>query len=348
MSNTLGKPIPSIRVSAFGGVGAQVSIPSIRLVVAEGGAHASGSIPSITIAASGLTGSVSQAEIAIPSIKIFAHGGGILSQLIPSIGISASGSINVIGKLTRAVPRISLTAHAWQEEKGNLSVSIPSIRIDATGYVNPIATLNRSIPAFRISGNGLVGMTGSLSQPIPSISIRSNSYWVGTNGSIITIPSIRISTRVTHGTAMGLALNTKNMGLTKYPTFGYNSLCVFNGNLLGANGTAVYEFSGSDDDGTVISQKIRTGKLDLQKHYLRYLWITGKVDGNLNLAVEDIDGNRYEYVGEGITVNDNEIRIKVGKGIKSRYVTFELYNNADTQLSIDKIRVFGKPGTRKR
>jgi hypothetical protein len=160
------------------------------------------------------------------------------------------------------------------------------------------------------------------------------------------IPSVRLTARARAADIVALSLNTKNFGLTKYTNYDYNSLCMFGGKLIGAKRTGIYELEGVDDDGTAIPWKLRTGKIDLKTAKLRHIWLSGIVSGDIKLIVETADGERYEYDAEPVSETEDEIRVKIGKGLSSRYVIIELQNESDQTITLDKMQIYGMRGER--
>jgi len=141
-----------------------------------------------------------------------------------------------------------------------------------------------------------------------------------------------------------LVLILNNYGITEYLNYNFNSLCSFNGKSFGANSTGIYELTGTQDVTTDIAWQILTPRFDLEtdnvKKLLRHAWLGYKPSGDLMLTAILPDGNEYEYLAEAVDVVDNGLRVKFGKGIKTRYAEFELTNIANESLALDKFRIF--------
>jgi predicted transglutaminase-like cysteine proteinase len=271
-------------------------------------------------------------------------GGGELTKKIPSITLSASAQGDRVANLTKAIARIGISAAAHTDTNGTLSKAIPSIRLSATGVLSPVSSLSRPIPAIRLTAAAISGMTASLAKSIPTLGLDASAYWMKGATLEEAIPAIRLNSYIRAHEVIALALNTNNMALTKYTNFDYNSLCNFNGKLIGAKRGGIYELEGPTDHGTAIPWKLRLGKLDLGTRKLRHILVTGATSGDMTLVVELPDGTKYEYIGEPVSSDEDGIKIKVGKGIRSRYLTLELYNESDETITIDRVSVFGKPG----
>jgi hypothetical protein len=103
----------------------------------------------------------------------------------------------------------------------------------------------------------------------------------------------------------------------------------------------LYELAGSNDDGTLVAQKLRTGKLLLGNNKLRVVHVYGKLSGDFLLVIETAEGDRYEYDVEPVSEYEDVVRVKVGKGIRSKYVIMEIQNESDQTITIDKIEGLG-------
>jgi len=354
-------------------VASAISLPSLGLSgeIVNPSRHITGSLslPSLSIALIGtvpqnriITGSVSlpllsvvadlspmtyvTADLAksIGPVSVVAEGGGYIDTEIYAITIAATTTYHPVARLDVDLPAITLSATALQEQIASLEKTIPGVTISASGVISEVASLSRSIPAIVLTASAIQSHIATLEKAIGAISLSASAYWMGTNSALLTIPAITLSARAQGVLAeiIALVLNTKNFGLSKYTDYGYNSLCIFNGNVIGGKSNGVYELSGTtDDDDASISWKLKTGKLLLHKNKLREVWLYGKMSGDLKMTVETAEGKTYEYDVEPVSENEDSRKIKVGKGLKSKYVTVEFTNESGETVEIDKIQGFG-------
>jgi hypothetical protein len=120
--------------------------------------------------------------------------------------------------------------------------------------------------------------------------------------------------------------------------------------MIGATATGIYELSGTDDDGQNIDWSFKTGKLDMDDSRVkkvRHVWLSYNPSGDLLLVVDDGE-NEFEYEVESFKQIDNAVRIKLGKGIRNRYIQFELKNIANEKINLDRMRIFSEPIMKKR
>jgi hypothetical protein len=94
---------------------------------------------------------------------------------------------------------------------------------------------------------------------------------------------------------LGLRVNTKTFAVSQYSNFNFNSMCFFNGVLLGANASGLFELEGDNDDGTVIDAYFQLPSYDYetpkQKNF-RKIYLEGEAEGNLTVTpvVDDVAG----------------------------------------------------------
>jgi hypothetical protein len=101
-------------------------------------------------------------------------------------------------------------------------------------------------------------------------------------------------------------LNTPRFHPSMYSGFNFNSYCVFENRAFGANGTGIYELTGTTDAGTSISTGAVLSRTDFgSRNYKRfrkgYLGISGT---SPVMVMECDDGSRkvYDISSEGMVV----------------------------------------------
>jgi hypothetical protein len=141
-----------------------------------------------------------------------------------------------------------------------------------------------------------------------------------------------------------MVMNLKNKGLTEYSNYVFNSMCRFNGVHLGATRTGIYNLdSGDTDAGSIINWNFRTGYLDMVeqgvKKKVRQAWLSYKSSGDIILTVIQPDGESYEYDLTGYEVYETGLRVKFGKGFRSRYLAFDVSNIDGSTITLDALKL---------
>jgi hypothetical protein len=281
----------------------------------------------------------------LPLLSISGYSGGELLVSLPGLSLFAEAHQDPIAEVVANLPKLTLSASGYADEAAALNCLLPSILLSAEGSQSGISELSRDLPILYLEANAIQGDSFNLAVNIPLLELDATAYWLSPGSLDAILPKLVLSATA-RTVYSALSFNIKNQALTSYPTFDYNQMVSFNGKSVGISRTGIYELSGDKDDNANIPWKIRSGKLDLKKNHLRQVWITGKQDGDVTLAIEDAEGNRYEYQEVSLYENESELRIKVGRGIKTRYFILELSGN--NTAAIDQLRVFGSPTERKR
>jgi hypothetical protein len=139
--------------------------------------------------------------------------------------------------------------------------------------------------------------------------------------------------------AIAWVLNTETAGLTTYDNFGFNSLAEVNGVLYATSPEGVFAINGASDTGRSIQAAVKTGFLDFELEQTKRISdiFIGYTGGQLEFDVETYNEPQevYTYAMEereaGAPRNN---RLKVGRGLSSRYWRFAIRNvdGADFQI----------------
>lgn len=291
------------------------------------------SIPKFTRSIVGVTGIAGTINASTPmqTFSMIGSSGitGTISASIPKQKFYLVAENGITGTLNVSIPLLSSSVSLSAGVIGNLAFSIPIVRSPGDVVNGGVANVSFSLPFFRFTANGLMSCEGVLSATIPMMSYGESRYTivdaVGDEYANITI-----------------VMNIKNKALTQYNNYNFNSMCNFGGKNLGLISTGMYDLTGDTDDGYQIDWNIRTGNLSLEmndKKRIKQVWISHRTNGNMVLTVVKPNGEEYEYELENVILEENVARVKVGKGIKSKYVKLDLKNVGGSTLLLDALRV---------
>lgn len=322
--------------------------PSISGTISAGDTGtASVILPELGLSATGLITIEGVSNHVIPFFVLEAEGfdecTGNTSIELPELTLSATVSINEIGQASLTFPFLTLSASGSVMTIGRGAITIPRLSLGAETFIGEIGNVSVTIPALSIEGIGAEGALGTGAITLPFL-ILSNTGMLSAEGEAdLTIPAFMMFAEVGTSTYLNLVMNLRNRALTLYENYSFNSLCRFNGVNLGATATKIYDLStGITDNGTAISWAFKLPYIDLEfkiKKKLRLAWITLKTDGDLLLTVSYPDGTEHEYTVTGYETTEDGIRVKFGKGIKSRYVALEIEDVNGSTLELDAIRL---------
>ena len=133
---------------------------------------------------------------------------------------------------------------------------------------------------------------------------------------------------------------------TQYINFNFNSMCLFNGTLLGAGTGGLFKLCcGSDDNGVNIDAYFIPYTVDFGDDHqkrLRRVYVGGLLDGDLNLTVTG-NGNSVNgpYTITHTAAETTQVKmfaISRGVGYKWVYADFKFENVNGSFFAIDSIR----------
>lgn len=270
---------------------------------------------------------------------------GTLQVNLPMLTVSFSAHDSIEGALSFTIPKQSVKFTGWQEIEGALNVILPIQGVKLAGFVNENGVLNVTIPMLRFTGTAEGSNEGVLSFTIPSYRISFDGY-SSTEGDLhVTIPMIIFHAEQTieADDYLTMVMNTKNKALTVFDNYNFNSLCAFGGKHFGATDDNIFDLdTGKTDNGTMIEWNFKFGYLDLeqkQKKKLVEAWLSYKSDGDIKFTVVQPDGEQYEYVLQGIDTTETGLRVKFGKGIRTKYVALDVSNIEGSSIDLDELKL---------
>jgi hypothetical protein len=271
---------------------------------------------------------------------------GVADISLPLITVDLAGSVSPIGTGTITLPGLSVTGVGSLSSTGTASINIPLLSLQSNGLLSIIGTLNSSIPTITVEATGLSGLYGTLDKPLPMFSISGTGI-ISVNGiGSITLPSILITSTgvfLASPDYLSMVMNIRNKALTLYNNYKFNSFCRFNGKHFGATSTEIFDLdTGTTDDGTNIEWNFRLPYVDLEqknKNKLLQAWLSFSASGDIIVTVIQANGEEYEYDIEGVDSYEEGLRIKFGKGIRSKYITIDFKSVDGGSASIDVLKL---------
>ena len=121
------------------------------------------------------------------------------------------------------------------------------------------------------------------------------------------------------------AMNTKSGSVSEYTNFSFNSFAQRGNRYLAASDEGLFSLDGDNDDGEDIISLLKSGILqfnDTERATLDYAYVSMRGEGKLLLRISDEKGQQYTYVAKAKPFAP--AKFKLGRGLKSRYLSFEL------------------------
>lgn len=271
-------------------------------------------------------------------------------ELLTASGTALNGGDGV-GTIVLLSPVVSGTALSAGDAVGAamLQALMASGSALNGGDARGAATLQR----LQAIARGDAGTTGSGAVTLQLLVATGAAYADSTGSGAATLSRL-----VAYGQAdaavvqtfRGWAMNTRHNGLTEYTNFPYNSFARFNNAYLAAGPGGIYVLGGSDDDGVPIAWTLRTGMHDDKKPVLKRLaevLLGARYDATVRAKVFKDEGVSYDYVLPALrTSNLQQVRLPVGKGIRSRYYQVEL-SGEGAHFELDSMQMVMTETTRR-
>jgi len=149
------------------------------------------------------------------------------------------------------------------------------------------------------------------------------------------------STAQPPGTAASWVVNCDTGAHVQYDNYNFSSFCKFNGLYYGIKADGLYLLQGATDAGLPIHSAIVTAVTDLglaQVKSCSAVYVGGSGTGSMRIQVM-AKGLTYTYVSTPPTTFAGW-RTKIGRGIRSKYWQFGVYNVGGAAFQIDEMAVY--------
>lgn len=238
---------------------------------------------------------------------------------------------------------------------GELIGDVPSLpfQVNGTLIARRIIQGSVTLPLFTVSGPLLAGrvLLGALElQP----------YDV--TGSVVVHGELRGAVEFPYYTVQGtieedveqittaFVLNTHTRALSRYANWPFNSMCNFNGAILGAGPDGIVELTGDDDDGAPIEAELEGGVSDLNSERVKhvpYLYTGYRCTGQLAVTItaDEIRAHTY-YLDPRQDTNLHESRVKLARGEKGMYWQWNIANVDGCGFDLNTMKLVGEETTK--
>ena len=143
------------------------------------------------------------------------------------------------------------------------------------------------------------------------------------------------------------AVNTRSGAATEYTGYDFNSFARVGPRYMGASSQGLFRLTGDDDDGDPIIATIRGGALQIngtRMHGLAAAYLGVNGEGAFFLRI--IGGNGEATTYRAVATPDRTAKVWMGKGLRHRYMTFELVSTGQ-DFDLDTIEFVPLRGFRR-
>lgn len=139
-------------------------------------------------------------------------------------------------------------------------------------------------------------------------------------------------------TTVGLSICLENIGVAQISGYNFNSMCVFNGKVLGCGDTGINEVGGTTDAGSSIVAFFEIPQTDLgleKNKKFRAIQLDGYLKGNFTITpvFDEVEGTIYTVNGTGTYLNQT-FEVNINSDEVGRLIGFKFKNVDGSDFSI--------------
>jgi hypothetical protein len=192
------------------------------------------------------------------------------------------------------------------------------------------ATATATMASVHMTGAEMFSLTTFGTTWTTSSALQAVMLSLARSGDVMTVPEGDNETWV---------INLESSGSTNYTNYRFGSYANIAGQPYGANSDGIYLLDGDTDSGVAIRANVSMGKLDFKSAIKKtvtecYLGMSAK--GNLFVKVI-AEGAEYIYKTRSYSEELQQQRVTFGKGLRTNYVTLEIYNENGADFELDTV-----------
>jgi hypothetical protein len=143
-------------------------------------------------------------------------------------------------------------------------------------------------------------------------------------------------------TTLGLKVNTKLKATTQLMGYNFNSMCKFNGVVLGANDQGIFTVGGDTMNGAVISSYFKTFSTDFgtdKNKGIRAVTVSGVFTSLLiTTVINNTEKSNYSS-GKNIVLEQSTQRISINHADTGKYIGLKIANVNGSDFSVDTVAI---------
>jgi hypothetical protein len=301
-------------------------------------------LPGLLITASGGVGTAARLLQNLPGLLIEARSGHFADVTLAGLFAEGTGLAGQIARLSQNLPGIIMIAAGKAAQVGTLIRSLPGLEISAQGYAQVLGRVSGALPGLTIAATGLVGNVGRADLSLPGLTILSAGIHENRGSAILSLPGFFITAE---GRAVAvfitcIVMNPKNLAVSEYTNFNFNSFAAFNGKDLAAGPSGIHVLEGDTDNGEPIISFIKTGHVPTGAARARDIYLLGRSEGQLRVTLtgdeEEEDRDEADY----LLSNLGQDRVVTPRGMDPVYLQIAVENSQGGDFDLDSIQVFGE------
>ena len=137
-----------------------------------------------------------------------------------------------------------------------------------------------------------------------------------------------------------LVMNPKNLAVSEYTRFNFNSFAFFNGKYLAAGSYGIHVLEGDTDNGEPIISFIKTGHVPTGAARARDIYLLGRSDAQMRVALIGDEEEECREEADYLLSKLGQDRIVTPRGMEPHYFQIAVENSQGGDFDLDSIQVF--------
>lgn len=306
--------------STYAAMGAEMPQPAMAMTsgsVTPSYAVANIALPPLNETVESLTGEIASLDAELPALKIFAADhpyselAGELTPLTMSMSAYEGNENGSLATIARAASTM-------------VSNTFLVATMNSVGTITSTMLVDAILDASMLSQASL-GSTLAINSTIEAV-----MYSIATSGSVLDVPGSDNETWV---------INMDSNSTSTYTNYRFNSFAFINNTYFGAGEEGIVELVGDTDGGDPIRSFMSFGERDFNtrvRKTVQNAYLGTSAGGNLYIKLI-AEGQEFIYKVRDYNPKLQQQRFTFGKGLRTNYVTVELYNEDGSDFELDTV-----------
>lgn len=225
----------------------------------------------------------------------------------------------------------------------NASGSLQRFTFSGTALLGTVANADIRLPRLTAVGATAFVNVGTAVLQLPALVVNGTLVDLPVGEALLIIPALAAYGRATSHNieVVGICLNTEINAATFYRNWNFNSMCVFNEDILCASKDGIFIHEGGDDDSQPIEGYLKFFTTDLgviQQKRLRKIFISGDLSGELEVTSNFDVSEKAEYTAKcSPSLQKSQVVVETNYNNKGVMFGLEIKNKNGADFSINSI-----------
>jgi hypothetical protein len=257
----------------------------------------------------------------------------------------ASGTTTILGRayLTHK-GKYTLTARGG----GGLNAKYSGYDFTAHGLAGGAARATNELSGYSFTASGTVHNFGGVTGILTGLTVGNSGLLVVTVGHYLFLATghkeaaagVGIAYEGYSVTLIPAETGGDTTATTHYTNYPFDRIIRFGADYYGVAADGLYRLDGDDYDGVEIVSVVETAQTDFKERTAKRpvsLFLAGRMDTKLKVSVTAAEDEKNAYTYTGTWEGVGNQRVRFGRGIKARYLSYGFTNHTGEDFNVDEL-----------